>query len=157
MSFFSCTGPVVVIPPTCPDNCTKNGRCVNLSTCNQIQAENVKKFGNNTGAYPQSCGNNSARAKANNQTGACACFQGFSGLNCAIVGKKNDVIIGAALGAGLIALIVIMALLGAAIFGGGAVAVSTGVAGATEATVFNNPMAINEASHQNPLHDYKAL
>jgi len=147
----------VVIPPTCPDNCTGNGRCVNLSTCAQIDSDNKKNHGNDTGAYDLSCGTNAATAKKNNQTGACACFQGFTGLNCALIGKKNDVIIGAALGAGLIALIVIMALLGAAIFGGGAVAVSTGVAGATEATVFNNPLAGQDNLFHNPLHDYEAL
>jgi hypothetical protein len=43
-------------------------------------------------------------------------------LNCALIGKKTLVAL-AALGAGLIALIVILACLGAAMAGGGAAAV----------------------------------
>jgi len=156
-TFFSCTPPVVVIPPTCPDNCTMNGKCLNLTACDKLAKENFDKFGNDSTKYDLSCGTNADFARKNNQTGACACVKGFTGFNCANIGKSNNVIIGAALGAGLIALIVILGLLGAAVFGGGAVAVSTGVAGATEATVFNNPLAGQENLYHNPLHDYEAL
>jgi hypothetical protein len=67
------------------------------------------------------CGDNANTSRRYNQTGACACFAGYTGLNCALFGAKTLVAL-AALGAGLIALIVILALLGAAMAGGGAVA-----------------------------------
>jgi hypothetical protein len=82
----------------------------------------VTNLGNETSQYPLSCGTNANISRGYNQTGACACNQGFTGLNCAIIATKTLVAL-AALGAGLIALIVILALLGAAMCGGGAIAV----------------------------------
>jgi hypothetical protein len=118
----SCQPVIKTIPPQCADNCSNNGICVNFSYCQQLAIDNVAKYGNDTAAYPLSCGANANISAAYNQTGACACYQGFTGLNCGIVGSKTLVAL-AALSAGLIALIVVMALLGAAVCGGGAVAV----------------------------------
>jgi hypothetical protein len=67
------------------------------------------------------CGDNANTSRRYNQTGACACFQGYTGLNCALFGAKTLVAL-AALGAGLIAMIVILAIVGAAMAGGGAMA-----------------------------------
>jgi len=101
--------------------------------------------------YLLSCGTNANQSKEFNQTGACACFQGFVGLNCAIVGRKTLVAL-AGLAAGLIALIVIAALLAAACASGGAVAVSSGVANASDGAIVNSPLyQANESSGANPL------
>jgi hypothetical protein len=141
----------VIIPPVCPDNCTGNGICVNLTTCDRLRADNNKKFGNDTGSYPLSCGDNANESRKYNQTGACACFQGFVGVNCALIGSKSLVAL-AALGAGLIALIVILAIVAALIAGGGAAAVGTQTASNSQATLFNNPLAQNEYEHQSALY-----
>jgi hypothetical protein len=149
---------IEVIPPVCPDNCSGNGICVNLSTCEKLEKENKKKFGADTGLYLLSCGANANTSKSFNQTGACACYQGFIGLNCLIVGKISNIVF-AALGAGLIALIVILAILGAALAGGGAAAVSNQVASPSDATVMTSPLyQSNNASGTNPIADmYDAL
>jgi hypothetical protein len=148
----SCQPTVKVVPPVCPDNCSNNGICVNLTRCAQLEKENKQKYGADEGLYLLSCGKNANKSKSFNQTGACACFQGFEGLNCGIFGKKTLVAL-AALGAGLIALIIILAILGAALAGGGAAAVSTGVAQSTEGTVTNSPLYEGStASGGNPLY-----
>jgi hypothetical protein len=149
----SCQPPVKVIPPVCPDNCSNNGICVNLTRCAELEKENKQKYGNDTGLYLLSCGTNANKSKEFNQTGACACFQGFVGLNCAVEGRKTLVAL-AALSAGIIALIVLLALLGAALAGGGAAAVSTGVANSSDASIFSSPLyQANESSGHNPLFD----
>jgi len=148
----TCQPPVEVIPPVCPDNCSDNGVCVNLTECARLEKENKLKYGNDTGLYPLSCGQNLNTSKKYNQTGACACFQGFVGLNCAIIGRKTLVAL-AALGAGIIALIVVLAILGAACAGGGAAAVSSGVAQGSDGTVINSPLyQANAGSADNPLY-----
>jgi hypothetical protein len=148
----SCQPKVPVTPPICPDNCSSNGICVNLTRCAELEKENKQKYGNDPGLYLLSCGKNANISKSFNQTGACACFQGYEGLNCGIVGKKTLVAL-AALGAGLIALIVILAVLGAACAGGGAAAVSSGVAQNTDGTVTNSPLYQGStASGGNPLY-----
>jgi hypothetical protein len=147
----SCQPPIKVIPPVCPDNCSNNGICVNLTKCAELEKENKQKYGNETGLYLLSCGTNANQSKEFNQTGACACFQGFVGLNCALEGRRT--LLGlAGLAAGLIALIVIAALLCAALAGGGAVAVSSGVTNPTDGTVINSPLySANESSGVNPM------
>jgi len=155
----TCQPVIDVIPPVCPDNCSDNGVCVNLTTCDKLDKENKKKYGNDTGLYLLSCGNNANISRGYNQTGACACFQGFEGLNCVIAGKKTLLAL-AALGAGLIALIVILAILGAAMAGGGAAAVSSGVSQGSDASVISSPLYEGAGgSGNNPLHGemYDAL
>jgi len=91
-------------------------------------------------------------SRANNQTGACACFQGYTGLNCALIGKKTLIAL-AALGAGLIALIVVLALVGAAVAAGGAAAVGTSVGAGSDAVITNNPLHQPKGAEvNNPLH-----
>jgi len=149
----TCQPRVPVIPPVCPDNCSNNGICVNLTRCADLEKENKAKYGNDSAYYLLSCGTNANISKSYNQTGACACFQGFQGLNCAVAGDKKFIAL-AALGAGLIALIVILAILAAALAGGGAAAVSTGVAQKTDGTVVNSPLYVeNSASGTNQLYD----
>jgi len=135
----------------CPDNCTGNGVCLNTSSCDSLDKQNKLKYGNDTGLYLLSCGNNSKVAQANNQTGACACFAGYQGLNCALIGTKKLIAL-AVLGAGLIALIVLLALLGAALAGGGAAAVATGAGATSDAVIVNNPLAEFKTDNYNALH-----
>jgi len=150
-SLFTCQPPITIIPPTCPDNCTGNGVCVNLTTCDKLEKDNKRDHGDDTGAYLLSCGDNANKSREYNQTGACACFQGATGINCALIGKKSLVAL-AALGAGLIALIVILAIVAAIVAGGGAAAVGTGVGGATEGAVVNNPLHVpKDTNFENPL------
>jgi len=149
----TCQPKVPVIPPVCPDNCSNNGICVNLSRCASLEKENREKYGNDSAYYLLSCGSNANISKSYNQSGACACFQGFNGLNCAVVGDKKFIAL-AALGAGLIALIVILAILAAALAGGGAAAVSTATAQNSQGHVVNSPIyEENKASGVNQLYD----
>jgi len=123
---------------------------VNVTYCDTLQKQNYAEFGNDTGKYKLSCGNNTAVAKSYNQSITCACYAGYQGFGCALVGNKLAVL--AVLGAGLIALIVLMALLGAGLAGGGAVAVSQGVASASDASVISSPLYEgNQGSGNNPL------
>jgi len=149
----TCQPEVKTVPPACLDNCTgpEYGICVNISTCDKLEKDNKAKYGNDTSLYLLSCGNNSNVSKANNLTGACACYQGKQGLNCLVPGAFNKVVF-AALSAGIIALIVILALLGAACAGGGAAAVSSGVSAGGEGAVITSPLYQgNQGSGSNPL------
>jgi len=159
LPLYTCQEEVPTTPPACADNCSTNGKCVNVTYCDELDRINKEKYGNDTTKYEISCGNNSALARGYNQTGACACFPGFSGFNCALGGSRSVALI-AALSAGLIALIVLMALLGAAVAGGGAVAVSSGVASTSDATVMVSPIYEgSNASGANPLFsaDYELM
>jgi len=148
----TCQPLIEIIPPTCPDNCSNQGKCVNLSYCDALEKENIRNYGNETGDYKESCGTNANVSRGFNQTGACACFQGFVGLNCALVGRNNALVLAAALSAGLIALIVILAILGAALAGGGAAAVAGGVVSNSDPVIIDSPLyEANNASGSNPL------
>jgi len=94
------------IPPACPDNCTGNGKCTNLTDCD--------KLNKNDNAF--NCDqSNIATVKSFNQTVVCACKKDFGGLNCANANGFNSavlasvaVIVGPVVaGAALIALLVI--------------------------------------------------
>jgi hypothetical protein len=87
------------------------------------------------------CTNGNVNAsKKYNQSSLCACKAGYDGLNCALTVSFNNAIF-AALAGGIIALIVILAVLAAlGILGGGALAVSQSVGLATEMPVINNPL-----------------
>jgi len=139
--YIACNAPAPFTPPACPDNCTNNGICVNSSVCAMLEST---KGNGDCGKYkhPQfgcpNCGKNANATAKNNQTSACACYSGASGLNCAVVGGKSLAL--AALSAGIVAAIVIAALLLFAIFGGGTYAISQKVIASDEASVYNNPL-----------------
>jgi hypothetical protein len=123
-TFYQCPAIAVFIPPSCPDNCSANGICVNISTCLSLDAENIRLHGNDKSKWSKpSCGLNYNFSVANNYNTTCACFAGYSGINCGDVGF---LIIVGILAGGIIAgiIIVVVAVICFGFVGGSAYAVS---------------------------------
>jgi len=144
-SLFRCEPPPVVKPPQCPDNCTGNGVCVNATKCDDPTFEGKEQKNGKT----YSCkANKNATANA---SVLCACIPGFAGINCALIAAGTD-ILAPVLAAGIIAAIVLAALLGLLCAGGGAAAAATGLAGANTTSIVNNPIYVpGETAYANPL------
>jgi len=148
VSIFRCEPPPPIKPPQCPDNCTGNGVCVNISKCYDEKFEGKEQKNGKT----YTCKANLNRTQANNGSFLCACIPTQEGINCAILAAGTN-ILAPVLAAGIIAAIVIAALLGIMLAGGGAAAAATGMAGANTTSVANNPIYIpGDTAFSNPLY-----
>jgi hypothetical protein len=89
----------------------------------------------------------------NNQSSLCACLDPFTGVNCGAIGEGIDIKLAAGIAAGIIAAIVVLAILGLVLFGGGAYAATTALAAAPNAAVDMNPLYQGaETAGDNPLY-----
>jgi len=159
-SYYACTPPAVFVPPQCADNCSNHGKCVNISTCKQIQAlangaievDTTDASGNPVKQYYTCSDQNLNETLAANQTSLCACLDPYTGVNCGVVGAGINIKLAAGLAAGIIAAIVVLGLLGLALCGGGAAAAASAVAAAPAAGVDQNPLYVgSENAGDNPL------
>jgi len=117
------------VPEPCPDNCSGNGKCENKTVVDPNNSSNVTN------------------------ASACACFDKYSGDNCAVV--PVDVVLISSITAGAIAGIVIAVIAFLAIAGGGAYAAAQAMATGGAAPVVNNPLYRGDGNQGvNPL--YKA-
>jgi hypothetical protein len=152
LSFYACTPPSVFTPPECPDNCTGNGICVNVSYCLQIQAMPDGVIYLDGIAYSCDQGNlNDTLSR--NQSALCICIDGQTGINCLGVGTPLNLALVGGIAAGILALIIILAILGLALCGGGAYAATTALASEPAGAVEVNPLYIGAgADAANPLY-----
>jgi len=132
------------IPPSCPDNCSYHGICVNISNCSTLNYNNRLQYGNDTSKWPLSCGANLFISISRGYNSTCACYQGFSGINCGN-GKYSFAAL-ASIGGGIVALIVIIiCVVVCATMGGTAFAISTTYSTVDDGTVVCNPLYIQKA------------
>jgi len=153
-SFYTCIPPADFTPPECPDNCTGNGICVNVSFCEWIDAQPGHKWVDKSVDPPRTYICDPAFLNytiSKNQSSLCACVNGRTGLNCGVAGGYLGAL-AAGLAAGILALIIVLGILGAAICGGGAVAATTAMAAEPEGAVEVNPLYEGAGSEAvNPL------
>jgi len=149
-SYYSCQAPAPFFPPSCPDNCTGHGVCVNTSDCAALNAANPQ---GQDATKPVCDALNANYSASRNDTSLCACYPGNSGLNCAVAGGSLAAL--AALAGGIVALIVVLAALAAAGFaGGGAYAIASAAGGGPGFGVVNNPIFKDSGTGgENPLHN----
>jgi len=150
--FLSCNAPSPFVPPPCPDNCTNNGICVNVSECANLTKTNCpKSYKDKSGNCP-TCTSNLNTSKQQNYTTVCACYDGQGGINCAVVTGISAALV-AGLATGVIVAIILAALAAAACAGGGGFAISNAVSADKDGSIFTNPLYQDAgASRANPLH-----
>jgi len=144
---YTCVPPVVYTIPPCPDQCSGNGVCQNVTTTSNSQnsqANQATTTGSNTNATNTTV------------VQLCVCFNGFSGVNCAI-GTTSDLtgVLAGSLGtAAIVGICVAIAIcVGAA--GGGGYAYAQGQGGGGLGNVNNNPLFQGNVHHGvNPLHQH---
>jgi hypothetical protein len=118
-----CVSVPLYVPPPCPDHCSGNGVCTNVTNPN------------GTGLIL-----------------LCVCASGWSGDNCGI-GSNPAIVVAAALSGGAVVGIIICAILVLACAGGGAAAVVNASKHDVEGSITNNPMyKPNEHSGTNPMY-----
>jgi hypothetical protein len=120
----------------------KTGICVNTSFCKFIQSQPGGKWTDKSQNPPQTytcSAYNLNYTRLNNQSQLCACIDGTGGLNCGGAGGISAAVV-AGLTAGILALIIVMGILGAAMCAGGAVAATTAMAAEPEGAVEVNPL-----------------
>jgi len=142
---YACNTITPFIPPSCPDNCTSNGICVNITNCTLIQNANIQKYGADESQWPTgtlTCGANLNQTLIYNHTSLCACFVGHAGSNCALAGGSSLAAL-AALSAGFIVLIVVLVVAAAAVAGGGAIAASVQTYEEKDSQVRNSPLYVD--------------
>jgi len=138
-TFYQCPSFAPFVPPSCPDNCSSNGACVDIANCSTIDSDNYKNYGSDKNKWPLSCGSNYNYSVANNYNTTCACYPGHSGINC---GDFINLGFIAALAGGIIAAIIIAAVIivCGAMLGGSAAAISASNSHDTEGHVFSSPL-----------------
>jgi hypothetical protein len=77
---------------------------------------------------------------ARNQSSLCACIDGQGGLNCILAAAPLDLALVGGIAAGIIALIIVLAILGLALCGGGAYAATTALASEPAGAIEVNPL-----------------
>jgi hypothetical protein len=118
-----CVPPVIYVPPPCPDECSGQGTCVNVT---------------------DDSGNVTSQK--------CVCFDGHSGINCAI-GTDITAIVAGTVGAAAIAGIVIGIIAFCGIAGGGTYAYVKQMDNSADANISNNPLyADARKGGENPMH-----
>jgi hypothetical protein len=150
--FGACNAPAPFVPPACPDNCTNNGICVNISECADLSAGICPTAYKDkaTGKCPQ-CGGNQNTSKSNNYTTVCACYPGQAGINCAVLSGNLAGLVAGLTTAAIVG-IIIAAIALAACAGGGGFAISNAVNQDKGGGVFSNPLYEESgASGANPL------
>jgi hypothetical protein len=152
LSFYACIPPTDFIPPECPDNCTGNGICVNASFCKWIYAQPDHVWRHENGkAY--TCDQNILNdTLARNQSNLCACVDGQGGLNCILAATPLNLALVGGIAAGILALIIVLAILGLALCGGGAYAATTAIASEPTGSIDVNPLYVGAGTDMsNPL------
>jgi uncharacterized iron-regulated membrane protein len=89
---------------------------------------------------------------ARNQSALCACVDGQAGLNCLLVGTPLNLALVGGIAAGILALIIVLAILGLALCGGGAYAATTALAAEPSGAIEVNPLYEGAGqNNDNPL------
>jgi len=120
---------------------------VNTSSCAALAQANA-----NTNPNQYACGSNYNNSIASNYSVTCACVPGISGINCGDSRLSLGAI--AAISGGIIAAIVLAALVALGLAGGGAMAMTNAMTASHEGGLFNNPLYEGKQQEgQNPLHE----
>lgn len=89
---------------------------------------------------------------ARNQSHLCACVDGHAGLNCILAAAPLNLALVGGIAAGILALIIVLAVLGLALCGGGAYAATTALASEPSGAIEVNPLYEGAGMDQsNPL------